>query len=146
MELIGLIGCDEACYMAGVSWHPAIDSDNTGYSGGRYIGNYVSDLRQVAYDPVYDQPAILRGDFQIDLSFYDDYYLRDEDYAPYLDSLNLEDIVDSPIATIEWGQPIFYDTFMLTATEYQPRTVTVAGRSRVASEPTLVTIHRGLAR
>ena len=43
------------------------------------------------------------------------------------DYLNLEGIVDSPIASIEWGQPIFYDTFMLTATEYLPRTVTIAG-------------------
>lgn len=146
MELIGLIGCDQDCYLAGVSWHPAIDSDNTGYSGGRYIGNYVSDLRQLAYDPVYDQPAILRGDFQIDLNYYDNYYLRDEDYSPYLDTLDLEGIVDSPIASIEWGQPIFYDTFMLTATEYLPRTVTVAYGSQVEDKLSPAYIDNRLSR
>ena len=52
---------------------------------------------------------------------------RDSDdivYGHILDSVELEGIVDSPIASIEWGQPIFYDSFMLTATEYLPRTVT----------------------
>ena len=83
----------------------------------------------MAYDPFYDQPAVLRGDYQIEFDFYHSGYfsgaLEGIDLAKP-DYLNLEGIVDSPIASIEWGQPIFYDTFMLTALEYLPRTVTIA--------------------
>ena len=44
-------------------------------------------------------------------------YEIDESNLARLDYLDLfGDVVDSPIASIEWGQPIFYDTFMLTAT------------------------------
>ena len=92
------------------------------------------DVRQIAYDPFYDQPAVLRGGYQIELDFIDSglfegWYDIDESghWRASTDYLNLEGTVDSPIASIEWGQPIFYDTFMLTATEYLPRTVTIAG-------------------
>ncbi len=131
MELLGLVSCDqESCQVDGASWHPAINSGNTGYSGGRYISDRMSDLRQIAYDPTYGQPAILRGDFQIEFDFYHSGYFDgsfDSVNLEFFDYVNLEGIVDSPIASIEWGQPIFYDTFMLTATEYLPRTVTIAG-------------------
>ena len=86
--------------------------------------------RQFAYDPFYDRKAILYGDYRIDLETWIDMLIKaSDDFAieRQLDSLDLEGIVDSPIASIEWGQPIFYDTFMLTATEYMPRTVTIAG-------------------
>ena len=86
----------------------------------------MSDLRQIAYDPFYGHPAILRGDYQIELRFYSSRDFDEETKLPYLDYLDLEGVVDSPIASIEWGQPISYDTFMLTATEYLPRTVSLA--------------------
>ena len=128
MELLGIMGCSGGnCHVVGQSWHPAIDNDNNNMVGGRYLGDTLSDLRQIAYDPFYGQPAILRGDYQIEFRFYSSHYFDDEDNLPYLDYLDLASIVDSPIASIEWGQPVFYDTFMLTATEYLPRTVTVAG-------------------
>ena len=129
MELLGLVSCGSDCYVVGASWHPAINSSDTGYSGGRYIGASMSDLRQIAYDPIYDQPAVLRGDFQIEFQFYHSGHFTgayDTVNLATLDYLNLEGVVDSPIASIEWGQPIFYDAFMLTATEYLPRTVTIA--------------------
>ena len=90
------------------------------------------DVRQIAYDPYYDQPAVLRGDYQIEFDFYFSGYFEgwldlDESGLARFDYLNLENVVDSPIASIEWGQPIFYDTFMLTALEYLPRTVEIAG-------------------
>ncbi len=131
MELLGLVGCGSYCYVVGTSWHPAIDSNKTGYSGGRYIGKSISDLRQIAYDPTHDQSAVLRGDYQIEFEFYPSSYfdgsleLDDSDLAR-LDYVNLEGQLDSPIASIEWGQPVFYDSFMLTATEHLPRTVTIA--------------------
>ncbi|MCY4018067.1 MAG: hypothetical protein OXG39_01540 [Chloroflexi bacterium] len=128
MELLGLVRCGSGCYVTSVSWHPAINSGNTGYIGGRYIGTAMADLRQIAYDPVYDQPAVLRGDYQIEFEFYNSGYFTgayDSVNIASLDYLDLEDVVDSPIASIEWGQPIFYDTFMLTATEYLPRTISI---------------------
>ena len=70
MELLGLVGCGSYCYVVGTSWHPAINSSETGYSGGRYIGTSIADLRQIAYDPTYDQPAVLRGNYQIEFEFY----------------------------------------------------------------------------
>ncbi len=84
--------------------------------------------RQYAYDPYYDQKAILYGDYRIDFETYLDWgftYGFASDRPR--DTLDLEGIVDSPVASIEWGQPIFYDSFILTATEYLPRTVTIAG-------------------
>ncbi|MCY3781265.1 MAG: hypothetical protein OXG78_13210 [Chloroflexi bacterium] len=126
MELLGLVACDTDCHVWAKSWHPAIDHDKTGIHDRRYISESMSNLRQIAYDPTYNQPAILRGDYQIEFDFYDSQIFDDEEKLPYLDYLNLEGAIDSPIASMEWGQPIFYDTFMLTATEYLPRTVTIA--------------------
>ena len=132
MELMGSVYCGDydGCWVLGQPWHPSRDVDS-GYAGGREIGVSTYKLRQIAYDPFYDQPAVLRGDYQIEFDFYSSGYiegwleLTELDFAR-LDYVNLEGIVDSPIASIEWGQPIFYDTFMLTATEYLPRTVTIA--------------------
>ena len=122
MELLGVTICGpEACYIAGTTWHPSIDDNENGFVGGRYIEDYISELRQIAYDPFYDQPAVLRGDYQIELAFYDSRLFEEAANLPYLDYLDLETVLDSPISEIEWGQPIFYDTFMLTATEYLPR-------------------------
>ena len=145
MELVGSVFCGEVygCDVYGSSWHPSTILTEAGYSGGRVINTSLYDVRQIAYDPFYEQPAVLRGDYQIEFEFYQSGYfggwleLTDSQFAR-LDYLNLESIVDSPIASIEWGQPIFYDTFMLTATEYLPRTVTIAGGSsatqKVASD------------
>ena len=133
MELLGWVNCseDNRCDVYGSSWHPSTFLTSAGYSGGRVINTTLYDVRQIAYDPFYDQPAVLRGDYQIELEFYDSdlfeiWYDIDESSLARFDYLNLENVVDSPIASIEWGQPIFYDTFMLTALEYLPRTVTIA--------------------
>ena len=132
MELLGKVYCEGGarCDVYGISWHPSTTLASAGYSGGRVIDIVWEDARQVAYDPFYDQPAVLRGEYQIEFDFYHSGYftgaLEGVDLTR-LDYVNLEGIVDSPIAAIEWGQPIFYDSFMLTATEYLPRTVTIAG-------------------
>ncbi|MDE2747591.1 MAG: hypothetical protein OXI34_01370 [Chloroflexota bacterium] len=133
MELMGSVFCGEyhGCRVLGQPWHPSRNFD-TGYIGGREINVSMRQARQIAYDPFYDKPAVLRGDYQIEFDFYFSGYFEgwldiDESDFARLDYLNLEGIVDSPIASIEWGQPIFYDRFMLTATEYLPRTVTIAG-------------------
>ena len=60
--------------------------------------------RQYAYDPYYDQKAILYGDYRLDFETYLDWgftYGFASDRP--LDSVDLEDIADSPIASIEWG-------------------------------------------
>jgi len=143
MELLGLVACDGDCFVWAASWHPAIDHDKTGLHDRRYIGDTLSNLRQIAYDPTYDQSAILRGDYQIEFGFYESQRFEDEETLTDLDYVHLEGEIDSPITSIEWGQPIFYDSFMLTATEYLPRTVTIAsaGAQRHSIDPTMM---RGL--
>lgn len=134
MELLGWVNCSEnnQCDVYGRSWHPSTTLTGAGYSYGREITTIWNDVRQIAYDPFYEQPAVLRGEYQIEFDFFDSrlfegWFDNDEAGLARLDYLNLEGVVDSPIASIEWGQPIFYDSFMLTATEYLPRTVTIAG-------------------
>ena len=129
MELLGMVTCDTDCFVWARSWHPAIVHDKTGLYDQRYISEEISSLRQIAYDPTYGQPAVLRGDYQIEFDFYDsdlfDHSSESFD-ARHLDYMNLEGEIDSPIASIEWGSPIFYDTHMLTATAHLPSTVTIA--------------------
>ena len=132
MELVGGVICGEinGCDVYGTSWHPSTILTSAGYSGGRVISTILRDVRQIAYDPFYEQPAVLRGDYQIEFDFFHSGLFTGHFGSVDLtkmDYVNLEDLVDSPIASIEWGQPVFYDTFMLTATEYLPRTVTIAG-------------------
>jgi len=122
LNLIGRIACSdesEACMIDAVSWHPSIGE--TGYIGGRYIQEVISDFRQITYDAQYNQPALLVGDYHIYFDFYSDYYLQEEEYRPYLDIVDLEDQVDSPITHIEWGQPIFYDIYNLTTVDHLPQ-------------------------
>ena len=112
--------CDEIRY----SWNP---SALWNWYNWTWTDMDQDPWRQYAYDPFYDRKAILYGEYQINLQTRIDMIFRDSDdivYGHILDSVELEGIVDSPIASIEWGQPIFYDSFMLTATEYLPRTVT----------------------
>ena len=136
MELLGVVGCNGTdCRVEGLSWHPANDNEFRDKIGGRYIDANVTDLRQVAFDPANNQPAILRGDYQIEFDFYSSRYFDKADYLPYLDYLDLEGVIDSPIALIEWGQPVFYDTFVLTATRYLPLTVSIADAAAAHSYP-----------
>ena len=118
---------DGLCDDRGYSSHPAVN---------RYWHSWEDpDMdqkpwRQYAYDPFYDRKAILYGDYQVDLETRLDMFFKASDDIVselLLDSLDLKDIVDSPIASIEWGQPIFYHTQAMTATEYLPRTVTAYG-------------------
>ena len=119
MELFGIKGCSsESCDIGGVSWHPSIGENS--WRGDRYIYVFKAGVRQIIYDVFYDQVAILAGDYQIEFDFYPSDYFDLEARLAYLDYLNLEDEIDSPIASIEWGQAIFYDTFMLTGTQYLP--------------------------
>ena len=132
MELLGLVTCDTDCHVGARSWHPAIKHDKTGIHSNRYISETMTNLRQIAYDPTHNQSAILRGDYQIEFGFYESKLFNDDEKLPYLDFLDLESEIDSRIASVEWGQPIFYDTFMLTATEHMPRTVTIVDRWQAA--------------
>lgn len=121
MNLEGVIACEpqhEDCSITGQSWHPAIGI--TGFFGGIYIDKILSDVRQVAYDPQYDQPAILVENYRIFLGFYSDLLVSEKEYLPYLDIVNLEGNIDSPIVSIEWGQPIFFDIYNMTTTLYLP--------------------------
>ena len=121
-NLLGLAGCAAdapSCRVAAYSWHPAIGDSH--YFGGRFIEEAITGLRQVAYDPQFEQAAILVGDYDLYFDFYSDYYLEEESYLPYLDILRLEDQLDSPVVSIEWGQPIFFNEYTLATAEYLPR-------------------------
>lgn len=119
-NLFGVGGCtDSGCFISAQSWHPAIGGN--GYSGGRDIDIGVTGLHQIAYDPQHSQPALLVDDYYIYLEFIDTYYVMEEEYRPYLDILDLEDSLDSPIAHVEWGLPVFYDEYANTSYEYIPQ-------------------------
>ncbi len=102
----------DTCYYDGVSWTPAIGA--TSRVGGRLLGFDLTDLRQIAYDPQYSQPALVIGDYMIALWFYGNHVLTEPRYQPYLDLLRLDAQLDSPIAHIAWGQPVFYSPTMET--------------------------------
>ena len=129
LEMLGTFSCTEdgRCDVGPSSWDPARDPV---LGRWRYIRKWTDSLRQVVFDSLYRQVAVLRGDYQIEFDFYYGGYFTGalETDVDKLDFVNLEDILDSPIASIEWGQPIFYDTFMLTATEYLPHSVTFSSR------------------
>jgi hypothetical protein len=119
MELLGTVSCkldNETCVLEGRSWHPAIR--RTGYSGGRNFYIFITDFRAITYDVQYQQPAILVGDYDIHFDLYSDDEVAA--YRSYLDIVNLKAKVDSPIVAIEWGQPVFYDSYLLSSIEYQP--------------------------
>lgn len=121
-NLLGVVNCTDLlrnCEIEGESWHPAIGE--TSRSGGRLIDVDINDVRQIAYDPQYSQPALLVDDYEIYFGFYDEYWMDDSETRPYLDILDLEEVVDSPIVSIEWGQPVFYDEYLLMTAEHRPR-------------------------
>lgn len=118
--LLGLLRCDdEGCIVTASSWHAAVGA--TGYIGGVYLAEAFPNARQVIYDAQHQQPALLVGDYNIRFDFYPDYYFEEEDFLRYLDYVDLEGIVDSPIVSIEWGQAIFYDAYLLSTTAYAPQ-------------------------
>lgn len=119
-NLFGLRTCgrwgNDRCLYDGMSWHPAMG--DTGYVGGRLIGTFMTDVRQIAYDPQYDQPAIQVGDFDIYFDFYYDDLVAEPQYRNYLDILQLENELDSAIVSLEWGQLVFFDEYRLATMEY----------------------------
>lgn len=131
LEMLGVFGCqeDRRCVIGSSPWDP---SRAHSFNILRHWNKWGDDLRQVVFDSLYRQAAVLRGDYQIEFDFYYGGYFTgalDTD-VDQLDFVNVEEFIDSPVASIEWGQPVFYDTFMLTATEYLPHTVTrVSNRS-----------------
>lgn len=121
-ELMGVTSCREgsgdACYYDVTSWHPAIGRTN--WVGGRFIQSILTGMRLFAYDPQYAQPALVIGDYDLYFWFYSNYELDEPSFAPYIDGLQLADVIDSPIASIEWGTPIFYDEYLLSTLDHYP--------------------------
>jgi hypothetical protein len=99
------------CQYAIVSWHPAIH--HIGYTL-RYRN--ILDARQIIVDPQYNRPAVLMGDYIVAFNFYHDF----DRSRTNLDIVDLEGMVDSPIASIEWGQPVFYEWRLFVMTDYMP--------------------------
>ncbi|MEQ8674803.1 MAG: hypothetical protein RLP44_18225 [Aggregatilineales bacterium] len=67
-----------------------------GYWGIPYAVSLDSgdSMRQIAYDDLYGKVAIQIDDYSI--------------FIEYIHYLGLSDIIDSPIAHIEWGEPLWY--------------------------------------
>ena len=57
-------------------------------------------INAVAYDPLYEQPAIAFDETKIGFKLHE--------YDGFVDSVDLSEYFDSPIVDLEWGQPIFY--------------------------------------
>ena len=93
----------------------------TYYPNHRFHDAYIADFRQITYHPFYDQFAILSGGYHLYLDLFSSSYLDDPAYDGYLNYVDLEGRVDSPIVSIEWGQPVFYDPYMLMTNEWTPR-------------------------
>lgn len=119
LDFVGTIGCRsaEGCYISMSPWHPSLGGD----LGWMYPGALIADFRQITYDPFYDQFAMLVGDYQVFFDLFSSSYLDEVDYEPYLNYVDLQDEIESPITAIEWGQSIFYDQFMLTTNAWIPR-------------------------
>lgn len=118
----GIVACsyvEDYCGVFGESWNPAIISIYE-IAERRFLGSGLVGYRQLAYDGQNDQVAILVGDYGVYFDFYNSAYLDIEEWQPYLDVLDLSDSLDSPIASIEWGQPVFYDTYFLANPEDIP--------------------------
>lgn len=116
MELLGIVSCERGiddCTLIAESWHPAIRRNHS--SGGRFLNIAISDFRSIDYDVRYQKPVIQVGDYGVYFGMYADSRVNDENRRPYLDILDLTGQIDSPIATLEWGQPVFYDTYLLSS-------------------------------
>lgn len=121
-DRIGAMRCNlnNYCYISTVGWDSTM-STGVGYI---YVKAQIADFRQLAHDAVYNRPAILVGDYQIYLDWISTEVIEypqigeDEREPDYLD---LEGRIDSPIRSIEWGQPIFYDPALLMAAEWLPQ-------------------------
>lgn len=103
---IAIVSCfDHGCYVGSHSWQIGV---MTQYSRQR-VDAPIPTARLVAYDAVYDQPLVVtEGGYTLEFDFYPS-WVRDESADTFaIDSLNLEAYIDSPIAKLEWGQPIFY--------------------------------------
>ena len=122
LEMWIAFGCreDRSCDIGSSPWDP---SRAKSFNILRHWNKWTDNLRQVVFDSLYRQVAVLHGDYQIELDFYygGSFTGAFETDLSKLDFVSLEGFVDSPIVSIGWGQPIFYDTFMLTATEYLPQ-------------------------
>ena len=99
-----LVGCSkDECMWRSLSWKRAINR-----SGSNQLSSQ-GFIRDLAYDDQFDALAVVRGDHLLEMvipSGQTVYHLCcDEDYRYVLD---LTEQLDSPIASVEWGQPIFY--------------------------------------
>lgn len=123
-ENVGTVGCtpQNYCSISVTQWHPTVSRSLERFL--LKIKARIQDVRQITYDSVYDRPAILVGDYQIYLDWiWTDYIFEygQSEEAIELDYLDLEGRLDSPIRSIEWGQPIFYDPALFMAAEWLPQ-------------------------
>lgn len=120
VNMIGFGPCFEDsphCCFESISWNPAIQTQ----FGRRSISKCIVGMQNLmVYDQQYGQVALVVDDYNIYFEFYS---LEPEEFEvvrPQLNVLELADVIDSPIASIEWGQPVFYDTYHLANTEDIP--------------------------
>jgi hypothetical protein len=121
MELLGFAAAIpnyEYFALGSHSWHPAIGPSH--YIGGRFYNIFIKDFRAISYDVQYKLPVMLVGDYSIYFDLYSDADVNEEKYRPYLDILDLKGKVDSPIVAVEWGLPVFLDTYLVDSNEHRP--------------------------
>lgn len=106
---IAILSCwEEGCWIRTHQWQLA-NGTSSFNSYGR-LDVVLPVVSAVDYDITYDQPAIAVDNFTIEFDFYPRYW-RDEPSDPPFDyqAIDLTERLDSPIALLEWGQPIFYE-------------------------------------
>lgn len=100
-DQLGLLSCyEQGCYLTSHSWQLAVDYRFSNL----HLDYFLPPVRQIAYDELYDAFIFVVDDYTLQLNSAR-LYGMDERYATTLD---LSSQLDSPIAHVEWDQPIFY--------------------------------------
>ncbi|MBK9124249.1 MAG: hypothetical protein IPM16_14185 [Chloroflexi bacterium] len=109
----GVVSCsDSQCWASSHSWKLGRGHEP---SVGGVLNMPVLPVRALAYDRWNERAALATGEYRVELGFFPAWYDRaDSALLPdVLDLVDLSPVLDSPIATLEWGQPIFYDDWIL---------------------------------
>jgi hypothetical protein len=103
---IAVLSCNEEalCYVESYSGRLAFTNMNN-YDKRLQIP--LGRVKALDYDLFYQQPAVVIGDYRLAFGFYEASHY--EDRLDRLDLVDLTGQLDSPIVSVEWGQPIFYD-------------------------------------
>jgi hypothetical protein len=112
-DQIAILSCYETdCLVTSYSWQPGIQA----YSIKNYIEAALPAFRAMDYDAQNNQPVVALHDARLEFDFYpvggrdENDYVIVQEYGSTMkyDMVDLTGLIDSPIVSVKWGQPIFY--------------------------------------